>query len=164
VKNPILTRIKEICSVLNNNSVEYLIVGGTAMAFYNAYRATTLPSGEPTDKHDFDFWYNPTYRNYYNLLRALEELGQDVKIYWKEQEPVPRKSYFRYELDHFTLDFLPEVLGLNDFDVANKKRQIRKIGEVQLYVLGDKDLYAAKKAVGRQKDKDDIEFMESRGV
>ena len=30
------------------------------------------------NKPDLDFWYNPTYENYFNLLKALEELGIDL--------------------------------------------------------------------------------------
>jgi hypothetical protein len=164
MSNPAAAHIKSICSSLNEHSVEYLLVGGTAMAFYGAYRMTTKPSGELADKYDFDFWYNPTYANFYKLLKALAALGFDVKKHFDENTPKPRESYFKYESEYFTLDFLPEILGHSDFDVAYKRKQTRKLDEIRIYIISNKDLYIAKRASLRQKDKDDIDFMKSRGI
>lgn len=100
--------ILAVCSALNKHSIEYLTVGGTAVALHGYYRLSMNPVGEVAEKPDVDFWYNPTYRNYFNLLGALEELGQDVRAYKEEQSPNPRKSFFKYEFEQFTLDLLPE--------------------------------------------------------
>jgi hypothetical protein len=54
-------------------------------------------AGKIAEKPDLDFWYNPTYDNYFKLLNALEELGQDVTRFKDEQTPNPKKSFFRYE-------------------------------------------------------------------
>lgn len=57
------------------HSVEYLIVGGTAVAFHGYDRLSKDLSGQTMEKLDLDFWYNPTYDNYFRLL---EDLGEDV--------------------------------------------------------------------------------------
>ena len=62
--------IIKVCEVLNKLSVEYLIVGKTAVAVYGFYRKSTGKAVLPTDKHNLDFWYNSTYANYYKLLNA----------------------------------------------------------------------------------------------
>jgi hypothetical protein len=50
------------------HSVEYLVVGGTAVALHGYFRQSHDPSGQLMEKHDLDFWYNPTYDNYFKLL------------------------------------------------------------------------------------------------
>src|ERR1700748_3398138 len=91
------------------------MVGGTAVALHGFYRLSHDPSGRVMQKHDLDFWYNPTYPNYYNLLDALEDLGLDVADFRDEQSPDPKKSFFQVEKDDYKIDFLPEVLGLSRF-------------------------------------------------
>src|SRR5689334_9036422 len=101
--------ILSVCRALNKFSVEYMIVGGTAVALHGYYRPSLTEIGEIAEKPDLDFWYNPTFDNYFKLLDALEDLGQDVKRFKEEQAPDPKQSFFRYEFDKFTLDFLPEL-------------------------------------------------------
>lgn len=76
----ITNEITQVCQILNKNEVQYLIVGGTAVAFHGYFRWSQNSDGTQSDKFDLDIWYNPTYDNYFKLLRALAELGQDVKI------------------------------------------------------------------------------------
>ncbi len=73
--------ILRVCQLLNNNSVQYLIVGGTAVAFHGYFRWSQNFTGVPTEKYDLDIWY-PTYDNYFKLLNALADLGQNVKVFF----------------------------------------------------------------------------------
>jgi hypothetical protein len=84
----LIESISRVCKILAKHSVQYLIVGGASVAFYGYYRLSTAPTGRPAEKYDFDFWYNPSYGNYFNLLNALEELGQDVSEFKKEQHQI----------------------------------------------------------------------------
>ncbi len=96
--------ILAVCRVLNQLGVEYLTVGGTAVALHGYYRLSTNPAGDVSDKPDLYFWYNPTYGNYFQLLQALEALGQDVRAPQLAHAPNPKQSFFRYESESFTLD------------------------------------------------------------
>lgn len=116
--------ILDVCKVLNKNTVQYLIVGGTAVAFHGYFRWSHNSSGELTDKFDLDIWYNPTYDNYFKLLKTLEELGQDITEFRDEQSPNPLKSYFRFDLEIFTLDFLPKLKGLSKFRSSFDRKEI----------------------------------------
>ena len=64
--------ILHVCKILNKNAVQYLIVGGTAVAFHGYFRWSQNSSGAPAEKFDLDIWYNPTYENYFNLLKFFE--------------------------------------------------------------------------------------------
>lgn len=95
--------ILTVCRTLNKFSVEYIVVGGTAVALHGYYRHSMNVAGEIAEKPDLDFWYNPTYDNYFRLLNALEELGQDVTQFKEEQTPNPKKSFLGMNLKSLRL-------------------------------------------------------------
>jgi hypothetical protein len=151
--------VSKVCSVLHTHKVEYLVIGGTAVAFHGFYRMTLISPGVPAEKHDLDFWYNPTYPNYFRLLDALEELGMDVVAYKNEQSPDPHKSFFRYEFDYFTIDFLPTVVGHSRFLNSYRNKEEIDLDGTPIFVISAKDLIINKEASGRLKDKDDLDFL-----
>ena len=120
---------------LKNIPCNILIVGGTAVALHGYLRMSLHTSGLPADKYDLDFWYNPVYGNYFNLLNALEDLGQDVSEFKEEIAPNPRKSYFRLEFEKFTLDFLPELQGLGKFSAFYKERKKQTLMALKFHTL-----------------------------
>ncbi|RZK28602.1 MAG: hypothetical protein EOO61_21820 [Hymenobacter sp.] len=79
-----------VCSILNKHAVEYLVVGGSAVTLHGYFRQSTNATGVAVDKPDLDFWYNPTYSNYFKVLKVLKELGQDVAKFENEQSPNPK--------------------------------------------------------------------------
>jgi hypothetical protein len=117
--------ITQVCQILNKNGVQYLIVGGTAVAFHGYFRWSQNLDGTPADKFDLDIWYNPNYDNYFKLLKALAELGQDVAEFFEEKSPNPQKSYFKFELKKVTLDFLPKLKGSGKFKPAYEKKKLQ---------------------------------------
>lgn len=56
---------KEFLSLLNSRRVEYLVVGGYALAAHGCPRYTG----------DIDIWFNPTNANIAALLSALDDFG-----------------------------------------------------------------------------------------
>ena len=64
------TSLLTVCGLLSKHKVEYLIVGGTAVALHGYFRMSVSIAGIPADKPDLDFWYNPSYKNYFKLLDA----------------------------------------------------------------------------------------------
>jgi hypothetical protein len=113
VRTTILENLRAICQILNEHSIEYLVIGGAAVALHGYERLSKDPSGKDATVDDLDFWYNPTYDNYFKLLTALENLGEDVSDFKAEKAPNPKKSFFRLQGPKYTLDFLPEVPGLS---------------------------------------------------
>ena len=144
------------------HSVEYLVVGGTAVALHGFFRQSHDPSERLMEKHDLDFWYNPTYDNYFKVLDALEELGQDVTEFRAEVAPNPKKSFFRLEQEDFTIDFLPELPGLSRFRSSFDNRIISTIYEIEVPYINYDDLIESKLALARLKDLEDIEQLKLR--
>ncbi|MET4105003.1 hypothetical protein [Hymenobacter sp. UYP22] len=162
MESNLLKSIARVCLALQENSVDYMIVGGAAVALHGYFRHSMLPSGAVAAKPDLDFWYNPSYTNYFNLLNALEVLGQDVSSFRNEQEPNPRKSFFKYEFEDFTLDLLPELKSLMRFSAAFAKREIVDLGGVEVAFIGYEDLLTDKATSARPKDLTDIEELKNK--
>ena len=153
--------ILQVCKTLNKNDVQYLIVGGTAVAFHGYFRWSQNSSGLPTEKFDLDIWYNPNYDNYFKLLKALAELGQDVQSFMEEKSPNPLKSFFKFELDKITLDFLPKLKGSTNFNKSYLKRETAIIKNVNIPIIGIDELLTDKAEISRPKDLTDIKHLRS---
>jgi hypothetical protein len=162
MENDLNDYILRVCEVLNKHAIEYMIVGGFAVALHGYFRKSIGPDGKPVDKPDMDIRYNPTYNNYFKLLYALEELGQDIDKFKNEQAPNPKKSFFKYDLDHFTLDFLPTLKAKLPFQPSFNKRQLVSLKNVDIPFISYEDLISDKKANARLKDLEDIEHLKSK--
>jgi hypothetical protein len=154
--------IQAVCEILNQHAVQYLIVGGTAVALHGYYRQSTDLTGSVANKPDVDIWYNPTYGNYFNLLKALEALGQDVDAFREEQAPDPKNSFFRYELDQFTLDILPRLKAPLKFGDAFGARETLAAGGVAIPFIILEHLIVDKETNARPKDIADVQQLKRR--
>ena len=152
--------ILRVCETLNKFSVEYIIVGGTAVALHGYYRHSVNAVGEIAEKPDLDLWYNPTYDNYFKLLNVLEDLGQDVTKFKEEQTPDPKRSFFRYEFEKYTLDLLPELKASLKFRSAFIRRETVAFNGVDIPFINYEDLILDKKANARSKDITDLEQLD----
>jgi hypothetical protein len=160
MKLSILENLQHVCQILNEHAVEYLTIGGAAVNLHGHERLSKDSSGRDTEVDDLDFWYNPTYDNYFRLLNALEELGQDVSGFREEKAPDPDRSFFRLERPQFTLDFLPSVPGLRRFREAFTVKETTKLGDVEIPFIGYDHLIMNKQALGRPKDQEDIRQLQ----
>lgn len=148
-----------LCCVLESKNLEYIIVGGTAVALHGYYRHSVTLSGEITNKPDIDIWFNPTYKNYINLLNVLETLEIEVSNFKKEIDINPKKSFFRIDLTNFTLDLIPEIKANIKFRDAFKRRQIITAKNITINYLGFDDLIKDKQYTARKKDIDDLNHL-----
>ena len=162
MENSLIESLLEVCKILNTHSVEYLIVGGTAVAFHGYDRLSHDSSGKLMEKDDLDFWYNPTYDNYFRLLDALEDLGLNVTEFRDEISPNPKKSFFRMDQENFQMDFLPEIPGLSKFLASFTNGSVYTIRDVEMRYLNYDDLILSKSALSREKDIEDIDQLQLR--
>ncbi len=152
--------ISDIIKALHKRKVQYLTVGGTAIAFHDYIRPTTNREGISTDKDDFDFWYLPTHNNYWKLVGTLEDLGFDMYREKEDSFPKPKQSFFRFTFPNFTLDFIPTTAdGLKFLDCYGR-RKISIVDDIQVSVLSLDDLLVTKRFAGRKKDLADIKMLE----
>lgn len=162
MESNLVDTLLRVCRVLNKHSVEYLLVGGTAVALHGYYRHSVTIAGAVSDKPDVDAWYNPTYGNYFKLLDALEALGQNVAVFRNEQAPNPKKSFFKYEFESFTLDLLPALKSPMPFNSSFARKERVVFEEVSIPFIHYDDLLLDKAANGRPKDLADIEELQKQ--
>jgi hypothetical protein len=159
---PYREALQKICGLLNEFAVEYLTIGGAAVSLLGFDRWSTNTSGKQAKVVDLDFWYNPTYDNYFKLLNVLEKLGQDVEPFRKEKTPDPKHSFFRLDRPEFTVDFLPVVPALPRFREAFNARETAQLDNVEVSVIGYEHLIKNKQALGRLKDIEDIRQLQQK--
>ena len=108
ISNEIRNVLQKVCAALNDNKVDCILIGGSAVAFYGYQRPSGGLQGNLDLKYDVDFWYKPSIANYYNLLKALKRLNVDTS---KLEELVfdPKKTFLRIPHDSFRTEFLPQV-------------------------------------------------------
>ena len=148
-----------VCRLLKKNEAEYILIGGAAVALHGYYRHSVTLTGEITDKPDIDIWFNPTYDNYFRILKVIEDLGIDVSEYRNEKNSNPKESFFKLELDDFTFDILPNIKAEIEFKDAYKRKEIIKVNEIEIYFLNYNDLIKDKQTTARKKDIDDLKNL-----
>ena len=138
---------KEFAESLNARGVEYLVVGGYALAAH----------GHPRYTGDIDFWVRPSTDNLARLLDALKDFGFgslglsasdfDANTVVQLGQP-PRR-----------IDLLTSIDGVN-FDACFARREQVELAGVRLNIIGLDDFKTNKRASGRLKDLADLESLE----
>ena len=159
MENNIGNVLIKIGQLLKKHDVEYIIVGGTAVALHGYYRHSVTLSGEITEKPDLDIWFNPTYDNYFKILNVIENLDLNVSDYRNDNNPNPKNSFFKLEFDDFTLDILPTIKAEIVFKDAFARKEIVKTNDFEIYSLNYNDLIIDKQLTARKKDIEDLKHL-----
>jgi hypothetical protein len=56
IDSNLISGILRICGAFNKYNVQYMIVGGMAVALHGYFRKSINITGAPTEKPDLDFW------------------------------------------------------------------------------------------------------------
>jgi len=147
------TDIAEFLRLLAKHRVHYLIVGGEAVIHYGHARLTG----------DIDLFYQRTPRNTKKIFTALDEFwGGEIPGIGTEAELMKKGIVFQFGVPPNRMDLLNVIDGVR-FDTAWKGKQ-RKVVWLQktsvvVYYIGIVELIRNKRAVDRNKDKDDLRFL-----
>ncbi len=138
---------KEFAKLLNDQKVEYLLVGGYAVVLYGYVRYTG----------DIDFWINPTEENANRIVEVLDRFGfgglnLTIKDFTKDDQIIQ----LGYPPNR--IDIITSVTGLT-FTECYPKRNSFSIEGVEVQTISLEDLKKNKKASGRYKDLDDLENL-----
>lgn len=139
---------KEFAGLLNSNKVEYLVVGGYALAAY----------GHPRYTGDLDFWVGTGSNNADRVLTALAQFGFGA-IGISKQDLVTPNQVIQMGYPPGRIDLLTSIDGV-DFAESFKRRMTIALDGVDLHFISLEDFKVNKKAVGRHKDLADLELLE----
>ncbi len=138
---------KELLELFNRHKVEYLIVGGYALAFHGAPRFTG----------DIDLFVRPVRENGECILAALNEFGFGSLDLSENDFTTPGKV-IQLGLPPIRIDIITSISGLS-WEKADMGKVLGKYGGTSVYFISREDFIANKKATGRKKDAADIEAL-----
>ncbi len=138
----------EMLSTLSEDGVEYLLVGGHAVAAHGYVRATK----------DLDLLIRPSPSNAGKVLNALRRFGAPLFDLTTEDLIVPG-TVFQIGLPPRRIGLLTSIPGI-DFDTVWANRLVAELDGIAVPILGLRDLIRNKRAVGRPQDLVDADKLE----
>jgi hypothetical protein len=140
------TDFTDFVAALNNNKVEYVIVGSFALAYHGYPRATG----------DIDFWIRPTPLNVKALLKALYDFGfGESEI---SEGDIMSGNIIQLGYPPVRIDLITILDGLTIKEIW-ESREKGKFGDHDVFYLGREAFIKNKRALGRHKDLADLELL-----
>jgi predicted nucleotidyltransferase len=141
---------EDFLRLLNNHSVDYMVVGGYALAFH----------GIPRYTGDLDIWINVTSINARSRLQVVKEFG--LQPWGLEEADFLRPGYItQIGYPPLRIDILNHIDGL-EFNDAKKGMQIIDIDGILVKFIGLNDFVKNKLASGRSQDLSDIKELQKK--
>lgn len=138
---------KEFLQLLNLEQVEYLLVGGFAVAFH----------GYPRSTGDMDIWVATSAENAQRVVTVLRRFGFSEGVATVDQFQAAN-NVMRIGMPPVRIDLLTGVSGL-EFAAAFANRTVDTMDGVAVNVISLADLKANKTASARPKDVDDLQHL-----
>jgi len=135
---------KEFLELLNKNQVEYLIVGGYAVAMH----------GYPRYTGDLDIWINANRETAAKMIEVLGEFGFG-SLGLRQTDFMESGNVIQMGYPPFRIDILTRADGV-DFADCYRNRVIVEHDGVIMPIININDLQKNKAATGRPKDLEDL--------
>lgn len=139
---------EDFLRLLNEQGVDYLVVGGYAVAFHGYVRAT----------NDMDLFFRKTPANIEKIGRALVRFGLRTTKRERRRFSAPG-NIVRMGVPPVRLEMINSISGLS-FAEAWRHRTKGTYGQTPVYYLSRMDLLRNKRESGRPKDLADIDELE----
>lgn len=139
---------KELLKIFAQEKIEYLIIGGYAVANH----------AEPRYTKDLDIWINNSRENAERVYHALKKFGAPLNNITIEDFTVPT-LVFQIGIEPSRIDILMGLKQLS-FDECWERRDAATIGGIEIYFISLDDLIFNKKLAARPQDLRDIEILE----
>lgn len=140
---------RDMLCMLNDEGVEYLVVGAHALAAHGYPRATA----------DMDVWVRCSEENAKRVWRALCRFGAPLQGLTVTDLATP-DVVFQIGIAPRRIDILTSIAAVS-FDEAWTRRTSIRVDDVPIFVIGRDDLLHNKWNTGRTKDRADAEWLEA---
>ena len=138
-------------ALLNTAGVEFLVVGGHAVAFH----------GRPRLTEDLDLFVRPDLANGERIMRALQAFGfGSLGITAADFRADDRVIQLGRAPNR--VDLLTKLYGV-DFADAWSRRVAARLDDADVWMISREDLIRNKRETGRTQDLADAEFLERFG-
>lgn len=139
---------EELLGLLEKHDVEYMIIGGYAVAFH----------GFPRFTKDLDIWFEASPPNVERLKRALVEFGFEERDLDTKAFTEPG-NILTFGVPPVRVDLLNSIDGVT-FEQARPGMVKGKYGQVAARFIGRAELLKNKRSTSRTRDKADAEELE----
>lgn len=139
---------KEFIELLNAHEVQYIVIGGYAVAFH----------GHPRFTKDIDFWILPNPGNAEKLLTVLHDFGFSSLELTIEDFTAPNKVV-QLGQPPYRIDLVTSISGV-DFQSCFPNSIETELDGVSVRFIGLEDLKKNKRSTGRLRDLSDVEELE----
>lgn len=149
MENPMSVKqdFKEMFKILNEESVEYLVVGAHAVIVYT----------EPRYTKDLYIWINPTLQNAERVWKALAKFGAPLKGI-KKKDFTDKDIIYQIGIAPVRIDIINDISSV-DFPSAYKSCIKIDYDGVSVPVIGKEELIKAKISAGRDQDLLDVKKL-----
>jgi hypothetical protein len=138
---------KEFLALLNAHKVDFMIVGGYALAYHGAPRYTG----------DMDVFVKPDRKNAQRIIEVLKEFGfSSLELSFDDFQK--EDNVIQLGLPPVRIDILTSISGVT-WEQAFSTKEPGFYGTLAVNYIGKKQFVANKKAIGRAKDLADIEAL-----
>lgn len=138
---------RDFLKLLNDEKVEYLLIGGYAVGYYGYPRAT----------NDIDIWIATTPSNVKKIVEVLNKFGfSNPEI--NEELFLQKDKIVRMGYPPMRIEILTSISGVK-FQECHQKKINDELSGVPVSIISLEDLKINKKASGRYKDLDDLENL-----
>jgi len=138
---------KELLALFNKHNVEYVIVGGYALAFY----------GVPRFTGDIDIFVHAHPKNASKILADLEEFGFE-SVNLTEEDFSSTDKVIQLGTPPVRVDIVTSLTGVTWDEIADSKVN-GSYGEVPVFFISRSNFIKNKRAIGRNKDMADIDAL-----
>jgi hypothetical protein len=139
---------RDLLVLLNEHEVDFMIVGGYALAFHGAPRLTG----------DIDIYVRPDHDNAERILRALTDFGFGslglVVDDFQNQNKVTQLG-----VPPVRVDIITSITGVT-WENASSGKCPGAYGDVPVFYIGKEEFLVNKRSIGRKKDLADVEALE----
>ncbi len=140
---------EDFIKLLNLHEVEYMIVGGYALAFH----------GKPRHTGDLDIWINISERNATQMLKVLNDFGLQSLDFQKE-DFLTEGLISQIGYPPLRIDVLNLIDGVEFNEAFLDVQKIELENNLIINYIGLNDLVKNKRASGRRQDLTDVKTLE----
>ncbi|MHA1145768.1 MAG: hypothetical protein ACTSRW_13595 [Candidatus Helarchaeota archaeon] len=151
----------DIMETFFENGIKYLVIGGLAVNLYGVPRVT----------QDIDLIISMDKENIFKTNRVLKKLGyvprlpvnpddmadENVLNEWIRDKNLKAFSFY-HKIDVYKVVDILIVHSL-DFADAFRRKTVKKVGNIEIFLVSIDDLIKMKQEIGRAQDLSDIDLL-----
>lgn len=142
---------EEFVVLLNKHRLDYMVVGGYALALH----------GKPRHTGDLDIWINISDENAERMLQVLRDFGMRA-LDFKKADFLKPGYITQIGYPPLRIDILNNIDGVEFSEAVQNRQKIKLDDDLEISFIGLQDFIRNKEAAGRSQDLSDIKEIKKK--